>query len=134
MPAKMLVSLEYRKFRAIWQGLNIYQNCSKFVNLSALSRTKRGQISPRLEVRRRESNPQPISKEILILCGFRQFINQKKCVRKLSMELIYGGLHQHSGSPHRETTERHVHLLQDASGQISKAGEDREMIVGKGNV
>jgi hypothetical protein len=44
MPAKMLVSLEYRKFGGIWQGLNIYQNCSKFINLSALSRTKRGQI------------------------------------------------------------------------------------------
>jgi len=44
MPAKMLVSLEYRRFGGISQGLNIYQNCSKFVNLSALSRTKRGQI------------------------------------------------------------------------------------------
>jgi hypothetical protein len=40
----MLVSLEYRRFRRISQGGNIYQNRSKFVNLSALSRTKRGQI------------------------------------------------------------------------------------------
>jgi len=45
MPAKTLVSLEYRRFGEIWQGLNISQNRLKSVNLSALSRTKRGQKS-----------------------------------------------------------------------------------------